>query len=84
MEPKGQPGATVICVAGCIIQVPTLEGGDRLVIEEPAQYMPLVLPITYLIEGTDTAVVTARYINIDELPNDLKKACEDYIKRRSD
>lgn len=71
-------------MAGCIIQVPALEGGDRLVIEEPAQYMPLVLPVTYLMEGTSQIVETARYINLDELPEDLKKACEAYMKQRSD
>lgn len=71
-------------MAGCIIQVPTLERGDRLVIEEPAQHLPQVLPVTYLIPGTQQEVETLLYVNLNELPEDLRKACEAHMRSKSD
>lgn len=77
-------GCYSIEVSGCIIQVPTLERGDRLVIEEPAQHLPLTIPVTYLIEGTNKEAETVRYVNMEELPKDLKRLCEKFIRSRSD
>lgn len=69
---------------GCIIQVPTLERGDRLVIEEPAQHLPLSIPVTYLIAGTNQEVETIRYVNLEALPKELRRQCELFIRRQSD
>lgn len=71
-------------VSGCIIQVPTLERGDRLVIEEPAKHLPLTIPVTYLIEGTNQEAETVRYVNMAELPKELRLLCEKFIRSRSD
>ena len=68
-------------MSGCIIQVPSLEKGDRIVVEDSTQHLPAALLVTYPDNGEAKNV---RYINLDELPEDLRKQCERHILDNTD
>lgn len=67
---------------GCIIQVPSLEKGDRLVISERTPFVPDVLPVTYPDEDGDP--ITTRYLCMDSLPEELRLRCEQHLLNTTD
>ena len=65
---------------GYIIQVPSLERGDRVVVLDTANEVPFILPVTYKNEE----VVTRRYIDIEALPSNIRSQIEMYLERVMD
>lgn len=63
--------------SGYIIQVPSLERGDRIVVVEVTGEVPFILPVTY---KNEDQVVTRRYVDIEELPIGIRAKIEAYLE----
>jgi hypothetical protein len=65
---------------GSIIQLPSLDKGDRLIVEAATDRVPDVIAVTYAAEEDDMSTSTIRYVALEYLPDDVRAIVEEYLQ----